>query len=237
MSTPSVLVKICGLSTASSLDAALDAGADMIGLVHFGKSPRHVPEDRLRPLADRARGRAEVVLLTVDADDTLLGRLVEAARPDLVQLHGRETPERAASIRDRFAVRTIKALGVATVEDVRAADAFDGAVDWLLFDARPPKDATRPGGLGVPFDWAILEGRSRHSGGTGATPFLLSGGLGPTNVGEAVARVRPGGVDVSSGVERAPGEKDDALIRAFVAAVRAADGRDATTPSIEDRVR
>jgi phosphoribosylanthranilate isomerase len=212
MSTPSVLVKICGLSTASSLDVAVDAGADMIGLVHFGKSPRHVPEDRLKALADRARGRAEVVLLTVDADDALLGRLIDAARPDLVQLHGRETPERAAAIRDRFAVRTIKALGIATADDVRAADAFDGAVDWL-------------------------DERSRHAGGTGATPFLLSGGLGPTNVGEAVARVRPGGVDVSSGVERAPGEKDDALIRAFVAAVRAAGGGAATAPSIEERVR
>jgi phosphoribosylanthranilate isomerase len=236
MTSQHLVVKICGLRTAPLVDTSLEAGADMIGLVHFEKSPRHVAAQDLRPLADRARGRAAVVLLTVDAGDDLLARLVETARPDFVQLHGGETPERAAAIRDRYGVGVIKAVGVSSAGDVAAAARFDGAVDWLLFDARPPKDATRPGGLGTAFDWSLLDGRARHPAGSGATPFLLSGGLGPTNVGQAVARVRPGGVDVSSGVERAPGEKDEGLIRAFVSAARAAAVAD-PGESIEEHVR
>lgn len=228
------IVKICGLSTAATLDAALDAGADMVGLVHFPKSPRHVALDRIGALADRARGRAKVVLLTVDPSDDLMENLTAAAGPDLLQLHGHETPERVADIRRRFGLPVLKAVGVASGEDVLAARAYEGVADWLLFDARPPKDATRPGGLGVAFDWALLDGWPR---GPGATPFLLSGGLGPTNVGEAVARARPAGVDVSSGVERAPGEKDEGLIRAFVAAARAAADGGRIAGSIEDQVR
>ncbi|HUG63229.1 MAG TPA: phosphoribosylanthranilate isomerase [Methylomirabilota bacterium] len=232
-----LLVKICGLGTTGSIDTAVDAGADMVGLVHFEKSPRHVPIDRLGALADHARGRADVVLLTVDPDDALLDALIGAARPDLIQLHGRETPERVAEVRARTGLPVIKALGIGARADVDAARRYRGVADWLLFDARPPKDASRPGGLGVAFDWALLDDRSRPDGGAVATPFLLSGGLGPTNVGEAVAHVRPAGVDVSSGVERAPGVKDDGLIRAFVAAARAASARDRADDSIGERVR
>lgn len=225
-----LLVKICGLSTPGTLDAAIAAGADMIGLVHFPKSPRHVALDRIGALADRARVRAQVVLLTVDPDDALLDALVAAAAPDWIQLHGRETPERAAAIRVRTGRKVLKALGVGSREDALAAARFDGAADLLLFDARPPAGADRPGGLGATFDWSLLDGLPV------ATPFLLSGGLGPTNVGEAVARVRPAGVDVSSGVESAPGVKDEALIRAFVAAARAADaalaGTEAGSPAV-----
>ncbi len=230
------LVKICGLGTAATLDAAIDAGADMVGLVHFARSPRHVGLDRLGALAGHARGRARVVLLTVDPDDDLLAALVAAARPDLLQLHGGETPERVAAVRAHFGLPVIKAVGIGAASDVAAARRYAGAADMLLFDARPPKDATRPGGLGEPFDWSLLEGWSAPAGGGVATPVLLSGGLGPTNVGEAVARVRPAGVDVSSGVERAPGEKDEGLIRAFVAAARAATAGE-RADSIEGSVR
>ncbi|WP_181708006.1 phosphoribosylanthranilate isomerase [Chthonobacter rhizosphaerae] len=207
--------KICGLSTPEALDWAIDAGADGIGLVHFPKSPRHVPLEALPALAAHARGRAAVVLLTVDADDALLDALVAAAAPDILQLHGRETPERVAAVRARHGRPVMKALGIGTADDLAAAGAFESVADLLLFDAKPPKDATRPGGLGVPFDWSLL-GSHR-----GATPFLLSGGLTPTNVADAIAAVRPAGVDVSSGVESAPGVKDGALIRAFMAAVEA----------------
>ncbi|BBE73338.1 phosphoribosylanthranilate isomerase [Oharaeibacter diazotrophicus] len=216
MSAP-FLVKICGLSTPASIDAAVDAGADMIGLVHFARSPRHVDADAAARLADHARGRAAVVLLTVDADDALLDALVARIRPDVVQLHGREDVARVAAVRARTRLKVAKALGIASADDVdRARDHDRGSADYLLFDAKPPKDATRPGGLGAPFDWDLLAGAAF------ATPVLLSGGLGPTNVGEAVRRTRPAGVDVSSGVESAPGVKDDAKIRAFVAAARAA---------------
>ncbi|WP_181703750.1 phosphoribosylanthranilate isomerase [Chthonobacter albigriseus] len=209
-------LKICGLSTPDSVGWAIDAGADAIGLVSFPPSPRHVEPDRLAGLADLARGRARIVLLTVDADDALLETLVAAGHPDLLQLHGRETTDRVAAVRSRFGLPVMKALGIATAADVEKARAYDRIADLLLFDAKPPKDATRPGGLGATFDWNLL----REPG--FATPFLLSGGLTPTNVGEAIARVRPAGVDVSSGVETAPGIKDEALIRAFASAVKSA---------------
>jgi phosphoribosylanthranilate isomerase len=220
----SLLVKICGLRTVEALDWAVSAGADMVGLVHFAPSPRHVAVGDLAPLASHARGRASVVLLTVDAGDDLLAALVEAARPDVLQLHGRESPSRVADVKARFGQPVAKALGVATAEDVARARAYDGIADLLLFDAKPPKDATRPGGLGATFDWSLLDDTGL------STPFLLSGGLGPTNVAEAVRRVRPRGVDVSSGVESAPGVKDERLIRAFVAAARSA-AREGAVPA------
>jgi phosphoribosylanthranilate isomerase len=210
-------VKICGLTTTSSIDAAIEAGADMVGLVHFPPSPRHLDVGRIGALADHARGRARIVLLTVDADDALIDALVAAARPDVLQLHGRESPDRVADLRSRHELPVIKALGIADSADLATARSYQRVADWLLFDARPPKDASRPGGLGVAFDWSLLSDAGV------ATPFLLSGGLGPTNIAEAVARVRPAGVDVSSGVERAPGEKDNSLIRDFIHAARAAD--------------
>lgn len=207
-------VKICGLSTSESLEWALSAGADLVGFVHFPKSPRHVSTEVAAALARQVGNRARTVVLTVDADDDLLDRLVATIAPDAIQLHGRESPERVADVRRRFGRSVIKALGIGSAEDVAGARAYAGAADLLLYDAKPPKDASRPGGLGVTFDWSLLGGAP--------TPFLLSGGLDPTNVEDAVRQVRPHGVDVSSGVESAPGRKDESRIRAFVAAARAA---------------
>jgi phosphoribosylanthranilate isomerase len=208
-------IKICGLSTAETMEAALTAGADMIGLVSFPPSPRHVDTAAAAVLADQARGRAEIVLLTVDADDATLAALVTAIRPDWLQLHGRETPARVVEVRRRFGRPVMKALGIRDEADL-AATADYAVADRLLFDAKPPKDATRPGGNGLAFDWRLLaklDPRLR---------FMLSGGLDPDTVTEAVRIARPLGVDVSSGVERAPGDKDPALIAAFVRAARAA---------------
>jgi phosphoribosylanthranilate isomerase len=210
------LVKICGLSTVSSLDAALAAGADMIGFVFFEKSPRHVSPGWAGELASRARGRAKIVALTVDADDAALGAVVSAVRPDFLQLHGREPPERVATISSTFGVAAIKAIGVAAASDLALAKDYAEAAAMMLFDAKAPKDADLPGGNGVPFDWRLLRKISREK------VYLLSGGLDPDNVVEAIALSGARGVDVSSGVERAPGVKDEAKIGAFVLRARQA---------------
>jgi phosphoribosylanthranilate isomerase len=210
------LVKICGLSTPATLDAALEAGADMVGFVFFPKSPRHIDWARARALGQRARGRAKIVALSVDADDETLERIVEALEPDLMQLHGVETPARVKRIGELCACPTMKAIGVAARGDFVQAQAYEGVADWLLIDAKPPKDAALPGGNGRPFDWRLA--RDFHV----SRPWLLSGGLDPDNVAEAIALSHARGVDVSSGVESAPGVKDEARIRAFVAAARRA---------------
>lgn len=209
------LVKICGLKTAESLTAALDAGADMVGLVFFGPSPRNISLSDAAALGRLAQGRAKKVALTVDADDAFVDAICRALDPDILQLHGRETPARAAALSARTGKQIMKAVGVSAAGDLAAVPAFAQACDWLLLDAKPPKDATRPGGNGVSFDWSILDGFAP------ARPWLLSGGLTPANVADALARTDAPGVDVSSGVESAPGVKDEAAIRAFVAAVRA----------------
>lgn len=217
----SLEIKICGLSTAETLDAALDAGADMVGMVFFAPSPRNVGLATAAGLAARTHGRAQVVALTVDADDATLDAIVDAVHPDILQLHGRETPERVAAIRARFDLPVMKALGIASRADLAALPAYEAVADRLLLDAKPPRGAVLPGGNGVPFDWALLDGLAP------ARPFMLSGGLDPENVGEAVRRLHPPGIDVSSGVERAPGVKDPARIEAFLAAARAADASSA----------
>ena len=214
LDVPAPLVKICGLSTPETLHAALAAGADQIGLVFFPRSPRHVTLDEGRRLAEQARGRAEIVALTVDADDAALEAVVEALRPDWLQLHGRETPARVAAVKARFGPRVMKALGVGTSADLAGADPYRGTADRLLLDAKPPKDAVLPGGNGIAFDWTILKGFDAR--------FMLSGGLSPDNVADAIRVARPMAVDVSSGVETAPGRKDPGLIGAFVAAARQA---------------
>jgi phosphoribosylanthranilate isomerase len=211
-----VLVKICGLSTPDALDAALEAGADMVGFVFFEPSPRHLGLEAARTLSARVRGRAKKVALTVDASDDALARIVEALAPDVLQLHGRETPERAVVVRTRFGRPVIKALPIARREDLGPIRIYDKVVDRILFDARAPRAATRPGGLGQPFDWRLLENLDR------TLSFMLSGGLDAANVAEALAITRAPAVDVSSGVERAPGVKDADKIRAFIRAVRAA---------------
>jgi phosphoribosylanthranilate isomerase len=212
-------VKICGLSTASTLDAALAAGADMVGFVFFPKSPRHIDWATARALGRQAEGRAKIVALSVDADDDTLKRIVDALSPDLMQLHGGESPARVKEISELFARPTMKAIGVATRADLTAAGAYEGVVDTLLIDAKPPKDAVLPGGNGRPFNWSLMQ--NFHA----PVPWLLSGGLEPDNVADAIALSGARGVDVSSGVESAPGIKDPAKIKAFVAAARRAFAR------------
>jgi phosphoribosylanthranilate isomerase len=212
----SVIVKICGLSTLEALDVALEAGADMVGFVFFAPSPRHLTFDRVHALASRVLERAQKVALTVDADDVLLDAVVEALQPDMLQLHGTESPARVEAVRRMFGLPVMKALPIAAQNDLDGIARYAGIVDRLLFDARAPREATRPGGLGRPFDWHLLENLDP------GVPFMLSGGLDAANVGEALRITRAPGVDVSSGVERAPGEKDPDKIRAFVRAARVA---------------
>ncbi len=214
------LVKICGLSTPDTLAAALDAGAERIGLVFFPPSPRHVDLGRAAALAAQARGRAAIVALTVDAEDDLLAALLDAVSPDMIQLHGRESPARAAAVRARFGRPVIKALGVSSAAEVEASGAYGTSADEILFDAKPPKGAVLPGGNGVAFDWRLLAGLDLP------VPFMLSGGLGPRNVGEALRVTRARAVDVSSGVETAPGVKSPELIAAFIRAARGANPPD-----------
>jgi phosphoribosylanthranilate isomerase len=212
----SLLVKICGLSTPEALDVALDAGADMVGFVFFEPSPRHIGFGLARELGERVRGRARKVALTVDATDDEFARLIEALQPDMLQLHGRETTDRVVVVRTRFGLPVIKALPIARREDISPIYLYAEVADWLLFDARAPRAATRPGGLGRPFDWRLLENLDP------SLPFMLSGGLDAGNVAEALRITRAPAVDVSSGVERALGEKDPVKIRAFIQAARAA---------------
>jgi phosphoribosylanthranilate isomerase len=213
----SLIVKICGLSTRETLDVALDAGADMVGFVFFPPSPRHLALDVGRDLGQAVKGRAAKVALTVDADDATLAGVVEALQPDLLQLHGRETPARLSDIKQKFGLPVMKALPVETSADLAVLPGYRDVADRILFDARAPKDATRPGGLGAVFDWHVLENLDL------ALPFMVSGGLHARNVAEAVRVTRAGGVDVSSGVERAAGIKDPEMIRAFIRAARATE--------------
>jgi phosphoribosylanthranilate isomerase len=211
-----LIVKICGLSTEATLDAALDAGADMVGINFFPPSPRYVSLDTGKRLAERARGRAEIVALSVDMDDAGLAEIVEAMNPDWLQLHGKDSPERTADVKARFGRRVLKAIHVSTAGDLATAAAYGGVCDRLLLDAKPPKGALLPGGNGEPFDWTIL------SSFRPSNPYLLSGGLTIGNVAEALRISGAPGVDVSSGVETAPGRKNPDLIRAFIAAARKA---------------
>ncbi|WP_339931003.1 phosphoribosylanthranilate isomerase [uncultured Brevundimonas sp.] len=206
-------VKICGLTTPETLDAALDGGAAFVGAVIFPRSPRHLEPLHAATLFDRARGRARVVAVTVDADDARLTEIALILKPDLIQLHGRETPERAARVRELTGAGIIRALAVSTAADIEAAAAWEPVVDHLMFDARPPAGADLPGGVGARFDWSLLAGRSF------ARPWFLAGGLTPDNVAEAVAISAAPMVDVSSGVESAPGVKDTDRIAAFLRAV------------------
>jgi phosphoribosylanthranilate isomerase len=210
------LAKICGLSTGPTVDAALSGGASFLGFVFFAASPRRIDLGTAAHLAAPARGRAAIVAVTVDPDDALLERLARELSPDFIQLHGHETPSRVAEIRRRFAPGVIKALPVAEAGDLAAAREYQGVADHLMFDAKAPAGAARPGGLGAPFDWALLEGRSFDR------PWFLAAGLDPWNVAEAVRLSGAPMVDVSSGVERGAGLKDPALIAAFLEAVRRA---------------
>jgi phosphoribosylanthranilate isomerase len=214
-------IKICGLSTPDTMAAALDAGADMVGLVFHRKSPRSVSLEIAAELAEQARGLAQVVALTVNPSDEGLAAIMAKVNPDLVQLHGTETPARCTDIRARTQRPVMKALGVATAADLAEIEAYLSHSDHLLLDAKPPQDAAYPGGHGQPFDWQILASLNP------SIPFLLSGGLTPQNVGQATRTVRGlgvtlAGVDVSSGVQSAPGVKDAEKIRRFIVEARRA---------------
>jgi len=208
--------KICGLTTPDALDAALAGGAAFVGAVSFPKSPRHLEPLHAATLFERARGRARVVAVTVDADDALLTELALILKPDLIQLHGAETPARAERVRALTGAGIIKVLLIRTHEDFAEANAWEPFVDHLMFDARPPEGAHLPGGVGARFDWTLLADRAfRH-------PWFVAGGLAPDNVAQAIRVSGAPLVDVSSGVESAPGVKDPARITAFLDAVRAA---------------
>ena len=212
----SLLIKICGLSTPEGLDVALESGADLVGFVFFPASPRHLRLNRARELGGRVKGCAGKVALSVDADDALLDAVVDALKPDLLQLHGREPPARVAELKRRHGLPVMKAIAVETRADLGIVADYAEIADRLIFDARAPRAATRPGGLGKSFDWRLLENLDP------GVAFMLSGGLDADNVALALGVTRAGGVDVSSGVERAPGEKDPDKIRAFVRAARSA---------------
>jgi phosphoribosylanthranilate isomerase len=213
----SLIVKICGLSTRETLDVALDAGADMVGFVFFPPSPRHLSLETARDLGKQVKRRASKVALTVDADDATLANIVDALQPDMLQLHGSETVARLRDIKQKFSLPVMTAIAVETSADLAALPGYAAVADRILFDARAPREATRPGGLGAVFDWRVLENLDL------TLPFMVSGGLHAGNVAEAVRVTRAGGVDVSSGVERAPGHKDPEMIRAFIRAARAID--------------
>ena len=210
-------IKICGLKTPEALDVALESGADLVGFVFFPPSPRTLGLEAARTLGERVHGRAGKVALTVNATDEMLAKIVDALAPDMLQLHGTEPPERVAVVRSRFGLPVMKALPIAERSDLSPIRIYAHVADRIIFDARAPEAATRPGGLGKPFDWTLLKGVDP------GVPFMLSGGLDAGNVAEALRITGAPGVDVSSGVERAPGVKDLDKIRAFIRAARAAD--------------
>jgi phosphoribosylanthranilate isomerase len=212
-------IKTCGLSTPETVAAALDNGASHVGFIFFAKSPRNVTPELAGKLRRAAEGRAQAVAVTVDATDDFLDQIVAAMQPDMLQLHGKETPERVAEVRERYNLPVMKALSISGPEDLMPIQGFAGVADRLLLDAKAPKGSELPGGNGVSFDWRLLAALDP------GLDYLLSGGLNPGNVADAIRIANPPGLDVSSGVESSPGMKDVALIAAFFAAVRAANQR------------
>lgn len=212
-------IKICGLKTPEAVERALSRGATHIGFIFFPKSPRHIEPDLAGKLADAARGRAKVVAVTVDADNDDLDEIVDLLRPDILQLHGSESPDRVLTIRALYGLPVMKAFAVREAADLEKIDPYIGIVERFLFDAKPPKGSELPGGNGVSFDWTLLQSLD------GNVDYMLSGGLNKDNVAEALAVTRAPGIDISSGVESAPGVKDAAMIDAFFDAVKEAGSR------------
>ncbi|HET9160810.1 MAG TPA: phosphoribosylanthranilate isomerase [Caulobacteraceae bacterium] len=206
--------KICGLTTTEAVQAALDGSASHLGFMFFDKSPRRIGIEEASRLAQSARWKADIVAVVVDPDDATLDRIADGLKPHLFQLHGSETPARAADIVKRTGRGVIKVLPVREMADLDLAAQYEDIAEHLMFDAKPPQGADRPGGLGTAFDWTILSGRRFKR------PYFLAGGLDPWNVSEAVRQSGAPIVDVSSGVERGPGVKDPRLISAFLDAVR-----------------
>lgn len=215
-------IKICGLSTPETVTAALSGGASHVGFIFFPKSPRNVSPDQAGRLRQAAKGRAHAVAVTVDADDALLDEIVAAMLPDMLQLHGREAPARVAEVKARYGLPVMKALSISEASDLEAIRPYLGIADRFLLDAKPPKGAELPGGNGVSFDWRILKALDAR------IDYMLSGGLDAQNIGAALALLSPKGIDLSSGVETAPGIKDPVLITQFFAAIEAAS---ATSPA------
>lgn len=220
-------IKICGLKTPDAIAAALDGGATHIGFIFFPKSPRHIIPQKAAGLRDAVKGRALAVAVTVDGDNETLDEIVEAVKPDILQLHGHETPERVAFIKARYGLPVMKAFSVREASDLAAIAAYQGIADRFLFDAKPPKGSDLPGGNGVSFDWELLAALDAD------IDYMLSGGLNADNIAEALHKTRAPGIDISSGVERAPGEKDVRLIENFFRAV--ADAR--RQPEMTERKR
>jgi phosphoribosylanthranilate isomerase len=211
-------IKICGLSTPDTVAAALGGGASHIGFIFFPKSPRNVSPELAGQLRQAATGRAKAVAVTVDAADEQLDQIVSAMGPGMLQLHGKETPQRVKQVKARYGLPVIKALSVSSADDLAAIKTYRGIADRILLDAKAPKGSELPGGNGVTFDWTLLNGLDAD------VDYMLSGGLNAENVGEALEIANPPGLDISSGVESAPGVKDVGLIRNFFAAVKAARG-------------
>lgn len=210
-------IKICGLKTDAALNAALAGGASHVGFIFFAKSPRYLEPAEAGRLRHLAVGKAKAVAVTVDADDAFLDAIVADMHPDMLQLHGKETPERVAELKARHGLPVMKAFSVRIAADLEAIRPFRGIADRFLFDAKPPAGSELPGGNGVAFDWSLLAGLDRD------VDYLLSGGLNAANVGEALRLAGPPGIDISSGVESGPGVKEPALIEAFFRAVLAAE--------------
>ncbi|HEX3365890.1 phosphoribosylanthranilate isomerase [Phenylobacterium sp.] len=211
-----VQTKICGISTPEAVIAALEGGAAFLGFVFFEKSPRNIAPDAAWRLAQPVRGKAQVVALLVDPSDADVDRIAQTLKPDLIQLHGQETPARARAVGQRAGAGVIKVQPVSEAADLDAAREFETVVEHLMFETKPPKDAERPGGHGKPFDWTLMAGRRFQR------PWFLAGGLDPWNVADAVQQSGAPLLDVSSGVERGPGLKDPALIAAFLDAAKRA---------------
>ena len=203
-------VKICGLKTVEAVEAALAGGASHIGFIFFEKSPRNVSPAEAAILRKMIAHRAKTVAVTVNADFDMLDEIVEIVAPDILQLHGNETPERAGEIKARYGLSIMKAFAIRTLDDMKAANQYTGIADTLLFDAKPPKGSELPGGNGVSFDWSLLAKFKSK------TPIMLSGGLNRENIIDAIAIAKPDGVDISSGVETKPGVKDTGLISQFL---------------------
>jgi phosphoribosylanthranilate isomerase len=207
-------IKICGLSTLEAVDAVVAGGATHAGFIFFPKSPRHVSVELAAHLSDRSKaGGLKTVAVTVDATDAELSEIVAIMRPDILQLHGRETPERAAEVKAKFGLPVMKALAISEASDLAKLMPFKGIADRFLLDAKPPKDAVLPGGNAVSFDWNLVRNLI-------GVDYLLAGGLDDGNVGAAISIANPPGLDISSGVESAPGVKDVAKIAAFMKAAR-----------------
>lgn len=209
------IIKICGIKSSEMLEATIEAGADMVGFMHFPKSPRHVEIEEIGMLISEARGRIETAVVTVNPDNSMIAEIA-AFDPEWLQLHGTEQVNRVETIRAEGGVPIMKVLPIGAAEDVAMVKKYESVADRILLDAKPPMKASRPGGLGIQFDWELLKALDP------SLPFMLSGGLTPDSVAKAVKDVRPFGLDVSSGVESAPGVKDAGLIRAFVKNAREA---------------